>query len=287
MNHARLDQVADALESMYEMDENVIFPLIGMFNHAMLDNVDGPNCTDRNTCNNNCCSIMIDIPQFLGRKYIEDGRLRPADLRRGDAFAWKLNVNEDTSRCVFFSPEIYGCRIYVDDLESRPPQCAIYPASYTTGAIACKAGAGPWIVKDEEIGHACERLMNVYKNYCLVERESVKGELLENIVCALETRLISLLDHACPSSIAGIKDTWAGIELLCADGRSLSTRMFCKQDCPTEFIDCDCMCTEASVSFLEFLKNVLPAFIQANDMREDYTIMELKEFASRENKNNM
>lgn len=285
MNRTEIDQMANALESMADLDDNVVFPLIGTFNHMMLGNVDGPNCTDRNTCNNNCCSIMIDIPQFLAQKYISAMRLRPIDVRRGDVFAWRLNVNDDTGRCVFFSPEIYGCRIYVGDLDSRPPQCAIYPAGYTTGAVACKAGAGPWNVKDEMIGLACERLMNVYKNYCLAERERVRGELLANLALTLETILTPLLDHVCPSSIAGVKDTWNGFEPLLADGKSLSTRMFCKQDCSTEFLDCECMCAEALDSFLEFLKKTLPAFIQANDMKEEYTIMELKEFVSKQNKN--
>ena len=284
MDRAEIEQVANTLESKDVLDDNVVFPLIGMFNRAMLGNVDGPNCTDRNTCNNNCCSIMIDIPHFLALKYIEAMRLRPADVRRGDAFAWKLNVNEGTGKCVFFSPEMHGCQIYVDDLDSRPPQCAIYPAGYTTGAQACKAGAGPWTVRAEELGHACERLMTIYKDFCVVERERVKDEFLATLESELETRFARLLDHVRPSGIAGVKDTWNGIELLPADGTSLSTRMFCTRDCPTTFFDCDCMCMAAATSIVAFLKNTLPAFIRANDMKEDYTIMELKGFASKENR---
>jgi hypothetical protein len=286
MNRAEIDDVANALETAVELDDAAMFPVIGMFNRAMLGNVDGPNCTDRETCNNNCCSIMIDTPRFLAQKYIDASRLRPADLRRGDAFSWKLNVNDVTGKCVFFSPKLYGCQMYVDDLDARPPQCAIYPAGYTTGAIACKAGAGPWIVKDEMLGASCERLMALYKNYCVAERERDKDALISNVVSMIDTRFVRLLGGTCPSGIAGVKDTWDGLEPLLADGKSLSIRMFCIDGCPTGFLQCDCMCEGASRAFADFLKDVLPAYIAARDMKEEYTILELKDFISKEKRKN-
>ncbi len=275
--NAAIDWLARSLEAKAILEEGDVFTLIATFNHGMLGNVDGPNCTDRSICNNNCCSIMIDIPHVLARKYIERERLGPGDVRRGDVFAWTLNVRQDTSKCVFFSPSLYGCRAYVDDLDTRPPQCAVYPAGYTTGAATCKAGAGPWTVKDEATGAACERLMGAYKRFCLAEREQVKRDLVASIHGALGGRFIQLLGQVNPCSVVGIKETWDGFEPLLAEGRSLSFKQFCGRGCSTAFLECNRACAAASDRLVDFLNRTLPAFIAGRDMKEEYTFMELKE----------
>ena len=276
--NAAFDQLASSLEATVNLEEGDVLALIATFNHGMLGNVEGPNCTDRSICNNNCCSIMIDIPHVLARRYIEQERLGPGDVRRGDVFAWKLNVHQDTSKCAFFSPTLYGCRAYVDDLDTRPPQCAVYPAGYTTGAAGCKAGAGPWIVKDEATGVACERLMGVYKRYCLAERDRVKHGLVATIPGALGGRFMQLLGQVSPCSVVGIKETWDGFEPLLAEGRSFSFKQFCEPGCGTTLLECKQACAAASNRLLDFLKRTMPAFIAGRDMKEEYTFMELKEF---------
>ncbi|MEX2726919.1 MAG: hypothetical protein Q6353_006680 [Candidatus Sigynarchaeum springense] len=283
--NAPIDQLAINLESKEILEERDVFELIAAFNHAMLGNVEGPNCTDRSVCNNNCCSIMIDIPHLLAARYIEQGRLGSNDVRRGDVFAWKLNVNPDTNKCTFFSPSLYGCQIYVDDLDTRPPQCAVYPAGYTTGAETCKAGAGPWHVKDKTTGTACERLMAVYKRYCIAERDKLKRDLVKSVTGALEGRFARMLVQEKPSCIAGIKETWAGFEPLLAEGRSLSFKQFCEPCCSITFLECERTCAAAMDRLLDFLKRTMPAFIVARDMKDEYTFMELKEFMQKEMKN--
>ncbi len=280
--HAPIDQLASSLEAKVDLEEGEVFTMIATFNHAMLGNVEGPNCTDRSICKNNCCSIMIDIPHSLARKYIERGQLGPGDVRRGDVFAWKLNVHQDTNKCAFFSPSLYGCRMYVDDLDARPPQCAVYPAGYTAGSAACKAGAGPWLVRDKATGAACERVMGVYKRYCLAERDRLKRDLVGSVPGALEGRFLRMLGQVNPSSIAGIKETWDGFEPLLAEGRSFSFKQFCEPGCGTAFLECKRACNAASDRLLDFLKRSVPAFIAGRDMKEEYTFMELKEFMQEE-----
>nr|MDO8084036.1 hypothetical protein [Candidatus Sigynarchaeum springense] len=275
---ATIDQLANSLGSKAKLEERDVFELIAAFNHAMLGNVEGPNCTDRSICNDNCCSIMIDIPHLLATRYIEQGRLGTGDVRRGDVFAWKLNVRHDTNRCAFFSPAFYGCQIYVDDLNTRPPQCAVYPAGYSTGAGKCKSGAGPWFVKDKATGAACERLMVAYTRYCLDERDRMKRGLVDSIQVALEGHFARMLGQLKPSSVAGIKETWDGFEPLLAEGRSLSFKQFCLPCCPTGFFECKQVCTAACDRLLDFLNRTMPVFIARHDMKEEYTFMELKEF---------
>ncbi|MBN2152817.1 MAG: hypothetical protein JW839_15305 [Candidatus Lokiarchaeota archaeon] len=275
---ARIQQLASTLGAKADLEEGEALKLIATFNHEMLGNVEGPDCTDRSVCTDNCCSIMIDIPQLLARRYIERAMLGPGDVRRGDVFAWKLNVRQETNRCAFYSPSLHGCRIYVDDLDARPPQCAVYPAGYTAGAAACKAGAGPWLVKDGATGAACESLMGVFKRYCLAERDRLKHDLVRSIAGALEGRFMLLLGGVSPSSVSGVKETWDGFEPLPAEGRSFSFKQFCDPGCGTAFLECEEACAPACNRLLGFLKRAMPAFIARRDMKEEYTFMELKEF---------
>nr|MDO8114801.1 hypothetical protein [Candidatus Sigynarchaeota archaeon] len=280
MDTESINAIASSFEAKGALQDDDVFMLIATFNHEMLGNVvDAPNCTDKQTCKNNCCSIMIDIPHCLAKKYIDDGRLNPDDLRRGDVFAWKLNASTVTSKCVFFSPEIYGCRIYVDDLNSRPPQCAVYPAGYTAGATTCKVGAGPWIVKDEAKGNACKQLMDVYTKFCIEERLRVKEALIKGIAGTGIDNLATALSSLPPWSIAGVKDTWTGLKPLLAEGKSFSFKAFCPAGCTTDYFACTSLCKVASRDFVQFLNDVLPNLIKDRDMKEDYTIMELKEFS--------
>lgn len=281
--NAPIDQLVSNLETKATLDDEDVFCLIGTFNHALLGNVDGPNCTDRSICNNNCCSIMIDIPHVLAKKYIDEGWLAPGDVRRGDVFAWTLNVRQNTSKCVFFSPELYGCKAYVDHLDTRPPQCAVYPAGYAAGAERCKAGAGPWLVRDAATGAACERLMGVYKRYCIVERDRIKRQIVAAIPGALEGHFSRLLADTSPSSIAGIKETWSGFEPLLAEGRSFSAKQFCDAGCEIPFLECKHPCHAAASKLVTFLEGTLPAFIESRDMKEEYTLLELKEFTREQN----
>jgi len=221
---------------------------------------------------------MIDIPDCLARQYIERGVLFPENIRRGDVFAWKLNVSSETSRCCFFSPEIYGCQIYVVALELRPPQCAIYPAGYTTGAVACKAGAGPWVVQDKEKGAACEKLLHVYRDFCLAERETCKHDLISSADYQLRGHFADLAREMPPSSIAGVKDTWHGLEPLEAEGISLTNKHACSGFCDRPYLECRSVCKPMLDDFIDMLCEVLPAFISARDMKEEYLLRDLVAF---------
>ncbi|MHA1794400.1 MAG: hypothetical protein ACTSVI_17320 [Promethearchaeota archaeon] len=267
-----------------ELSNQDMFKIIDVFNHSMLDNVTGPNCTDRNVCNDNCCGIMIDIPHFLAEKYIMEGYIKSDDVRRGDVFAWILNIHEDTDKCCFFSEDIFGCQIYVDNLSIRPPQCAVYPAGYVEGASRCKANAGPWIVKDQEVGKICEGLMNIYKDYCINERETIESSMLKNINLYIDDGLMEKVTSFAPSMIVGIKDTWDGFDVLKAEGVSLSYKEFCDKaspGCTVDYRACKSACAASANLFIDFLKKTLPIFIQERGIRENYLLMDLKSLKGR------
>ncbi|MFX0099549.1 MAG: hypothetical protein ACFFCS_08200 [Candidatus Hodarchaeota archaeon] len=278
MNVDELRAFVTELKKKVSLNDEDIYKLVRVFNHEMLDNVDGPNCTDLEVCSNNCCGIMIDIPDLLARKYIIDNHLK-SEIRRGDVFTWKLDINRSTSRCYFFSEKLNGCQIYVDNLDIRPPQCAVYPAGYEEGATKCKSGAGPWLVKNIRKGKECKELMEIYKNYCLDERERMKETLLKSIPSSLREKFAGKLETAPPSSVAGILDTLDGFEPLSAGGKSFSFKRFCeeaKPDCNKEYLQCENVCKEASQAFNRFLLARLPLYIRENDMKEEYLLLELK-----------
>nr|MDO8118104.1 hypothetical protein [Candidatus Sigynarchaeota archaeon] len=203
MDSREILELAQRMASKEKLDDHDLLSIVSLFNSEMLGNVDGPDCTDRETCKNNCCGIMIDIPSVLAGQYIAKGYLRDKDIRRGDAFAWKLNVHPGTGRCVFYDPSIHGCKIYVDEIGLRPPQCAIYPAGYTTGAKACKAGAGPWTINDKRKGEACESLLKVYIAACVGERDKYREAFINDSSASLHPAFRDTLRDVKPSRIAG------------------------------------------------------------------------------------
>lgn len=280
MNTDEIIAFLKELETKESLTAGDILKVVRVFNHEMLGNVEGPNCTDWNICPNNCCGIMIDIPDLLARKYISRNHLKPEEIRRGDVFTWKLDINRSTSKCCFFSEEIYGCRIYVDDLDIRPPQCAVYPAGYHEGAKKCKSGAGPWLIKSIRKGKACKKLMEIFKNYCLEERARAKDTLLERIPYSFGQDFKEELEKKKPSSIAGILDTVNGFIPLPARGMSFSFKMFCergKPNCNKDYLECGNVCEEAGKEFIRFLLERLPIYIQEKDMKEEYILIELKD----------
>ncbi|MHA1717702.1 MAG: hypothetical protein ACTSXP_18825 [Promethearchaeota archaeon] len=278
MKFGELESFVKSLENKEALAEYDIFKLINIFNNTMLSNVDGPNCTDRKLCLDNCCNIMIDIPHILAREYIEKNLLSPLDLVRGDVFAWQLNVKPETNRCCFFSDEIYGCTLYVEKLHLRPPQCAVYPAGYVEGAKSCKSNLGPWIVKDARVGELCRRMMNLYKSYCIHEKERIERELIENIPNLFDENFKDSLCSMPPSHITGIKDTWMGFRPLDAEGRSLSFKRFCmlgKTNCHVEFLECQNVCEQVANIFIKKLIEIMPSYLRNHGMKESYLILEI------------
>ncbi|MEJ2252257.1 MAG: hypothetical protein P8Y97_21665, partial [Candidatus Lokiarchaeota archaeon] len=49
-----------------------IIDLIEEFNSLMSSAISGPNCIDKDVCRGDCCSIEIDIPKVLAKRYIEE-----------------------------------------------------------------------------------------------------------------------------------------------------------------------------------------------------------------------
>ena len=274
MNAEELKVFVDKLEGIDELQDAEIQELVKILNSCMLGNIIGPDCTDKDVCKDNCCSIMIDVPYILAEKYIDKGYLKPNQLRRGDIFAWKLNISAETDKCVFFSPEIFGCEIYLTNLAIRPPQCTVYPGGYIAGKKSCKGGAGPWKIIDVEVGQLCKKLMEIYKTYSLEERESFKKKLIKDIKSRMQN-LKAKCKKVPPKTIVGIQDTWDGFIPLEAEGRSFAFKKFCG-GCEMEFMNCNNVCDRAADEFIEFLLNILPIYIEQHDMLENYLIMELK-----------
>lgn len=272
---ARFPPLVGRMEQGSGDDERAVLEFIATFNEVMLGNVDGPDCIALGTCKDNCCGIMIDVPDVLARTYVERGLLGPGGVRRGDTFAWKLGTRDDTGRCVFYDPVSRGCTIYVKDLATRPPQCAIYPAGYTTGAAACKGGAGPWRVRDVTTGEACERGMQAYASWCLREREAIRASLATTIGARITASIERATPAPPPSAIAGIMDTWDGHAILPAEGRSLAFKRFCT-GCDAGFLECKAACPAALERFAGFMTGGIGRCLRDPDgLRETYTIVGL------------
>ncbi|MBD3188104.1 hypothetical protein GF325_14805 [Candidatus Bathyarchaeota archaeon] len=277
MSRDEVESCLDAWRDRTDLSKDDMFHLIKIFNRAMLSNVTGPDCTDRMVCQDNCCSIMIDIPDFLAWAYVEGGYLEPHQIRRGTVFAWTLSVDPVWSDCVFLDRDSRKCRIYVENLDIRPPQCAVYPAGFIKGNQSCKGKAGPWTIIDIHVGNACKELMEIYKMHALREFKMMERSIVETLTARLKPVMQEI---ACfrPSKIAGIRDAWEGFTILEAEGISLSLSRICRRvnpKCITPFTTCKSLCNQVASFFEENIPNALATIIQEDGMKEKYLLKDL------------
>ena len=88
-----------------------------------------------------------------------------------------------------------------------------------------------------------------------------------------------------PSEIAGVIDTWDGLRILKAEGITFSFKRFCAKvknekqaSCDKSYFECNPVCKGALASFLSFLKDVLPEYVNVHGMKEAYPLMDLLSF---------
>jgi hypothetical protein len=133
-------------------------------------------------------------------------------------------------------------------------------------------------VKDQEKGAACEKLLHLYRDFCLAEREICKQELVSSIEIQIRGHFADLAREMPPSGIAGVKDTWYGLEPLGAEGISLTNKQACSEICEHPYLECKSACGPMVDDLISMLSEVLPAFITARDMKEEYLLKDLVAF---------
>jgi Fe-S-cluster containining protein len=232
----------DLIEPPTDVPPLPALDVIQKYNAHMRGNTTGPNCVDPNQCRGDCCSIMIDIPRVLAELYVSQEWLEPGQLRRGGPFAFRLGVSPETAKCVFFDPEVNGCRVHFTGF--KPPQCWIYPVGFTSGVKTCKKGYD-WDIIDPEKACVAENLLEDYKEFSLEEARH-EVELLEASFAEKDQFLRNALVSLPPRKFVGFSWGYSGLEVADAGGNSLQLKSTCEvfvPDCPRDFIKCPHLCT--------------------------------------------
>ena len=250
---------------------NLLFwSIIIEFNNLMKDAITGPDCTDPSLCKGDCCSIKIDVPKILARKYIEKGFANKDDFTRSNIYSFQLRFNDDTGKCFLFDKQKNGCKVHFTEI--KPPQCWIYPTNFTSqdNNIACKKLSG-WKIEKPELALKAQELLNYYNFLCSLEarKEKVKiSKRLKNSIKNQESGLHHALRNTSPSSIGGFKDGWDSFTILPAEGISLQMKKFCLlyhhncQYLPDQFLECKSICETITLKLIEFILIEIPNYVK-------------------------
>ncbi|OLS13918.1 MAG: hypothetical protein RBG13Loki_2467 [Promethearchaeota archaeon CR_4] len=254
---------------------NPILKVIQRYNDLMQNNTIGPNCADPTQCRGDCCSILIDVPRALIELYMKEGWLEAGHVRRGGPFAFRLGVADNTAKCIFFDPQINGCRVHFTGF--KPPQCWIYPTGFTKGEKTCKKGYS-WDIINEEKARAAEILLEEYKKFGIEDaREEVAR--LKADWATLRLIVAKKLKMIPPSHFLGMTWGFEGLQPLDEAGFSLQIKRICKDglpECEKDFMECAVMCERIVDAIVNRYGSYLDLFFQGSESREFLRIRDLK-----------
>ncbi|MFX1303951.1 MAG: hypothetical protein ACFE9X_11410 [Promethearchaeota archaeon] len=264
------------------MVDDKFWEVVIKYNFLMRSAIDGPNCLV--VCNADCCSIKIDVPKILAKKYIEKGYATKEDFIRSDTFSFKLRFDEEKAKCFLYKKEMNGCSVHNSGI--KPPQCWIYPTNFSNPEckeISCKRANG-WKIVDSEKTKEAEKLLKYYIFLCQLEAKkeikNIKNRLNKS---SSENNLRNLLKEIPPSQLAGFKDTWDYVMPLPAQGVSLQMKKFCSEynkNCDIDFLKCTSVCEKVYEGLLEFLQQILLKYVQKNpDSEGEYSFLKLTSFS--------
>ncbi|MFX1277632.1 MAG: hypothetical protein ACFFAT_21645 [Promethearchaeota archaeon] len=275
------------------MANEMFWSIIKRYNALMNFAIEGPNCIDPNICRGDCCSIKIDVPKVLAKKYIKRGYATKEDFIRSDIFSFQLRFDEETGKCFLFDKEINGCRVH--NSEIKPPQCWIYPTNFSNlenKEINCKRANG-WKIANSTKTLAAEKLLKKYIFLCQLEARKELGMINERIGknhTKRAKKLIKVLKkkikETSPSQLGGFKDTWDSFEILPAEGLSLQMKNFCflnNKECQyqsADFLECKNICDRIADGLIHFLHHRLFDFVKKEgpDSNGEYPLYKLFKF---------
>jgi len=254
------------------MVNEYFWEIVRKYNDLMKTAIDGPNCIDPNICHGDCCSIKIDIPKVLAEEYIKNGWAEKDDFVRSNVFSFHLRFDDKTGKCFLFDKSLNGCSVHKTGI--KPPQCWIYPTKFSNPEnqdISCKRAKG-WSIIDPIKAKEAEDLLQKFISLCQIEAKEEIREFNQRIE---KNDLKSLIESVAPSQLGGFKDTWDGINILSAEGLSLTMKKFCSkynESCtmmPDNFFECKAICEKIAEKLITFLRNNINDYVKKNELDVD------------------
>ena len=256
---------------------NEILTLVEAFNEKVKDAITGPNCIDPSICLGDCCFVTIDIPRVLAEYYIKEGLATPSDFIRGTMFSFRIQVDLDRCKCVFFDPDLNGCSLHSSLMKT--PQCWVYPTGLDPEDFEtqCKRSRN-WNISDPILAKDANEILKKYVELC--KSEAIIENSEKNIIARLQKGFANIFLNFAPHQIAGVQDGWEEFQMLKGEGYSMSIKHFCSSiQCDQVFFSCSQVCTKAWQKIQDFLLQILPLYIQTEGFREEYSFVELLPFA--------
>ncbi len=281
------------------MVKDIFWSVIKDFNKLMSVAIEGPNCIDPNICKGDCCSIKIDVPKLLAKRYIKMGFALKNDFIRGDVFSFHLRFDEKMGKCFLFDKKINGCSVH--DSGIKPPQCWIYPTNFSipknVNEVNCKRAKGWKIIYPEKTKKA-EELLKKYVFFCQIEaKKELKninkriGRNSSNKSMEKVRDLRKRIQDTAPYQLGGFIDAWNELKILSAEGISLQMKKFCQEfnaKCSyilnDNFLECSSICEKIADELIKVIQENLYHFIKTNDPDTDgqYPLYKLFQFVSNE-----
>jgi len=272
--------------------------IIKRYNSLMKSAIEGPDCTNPNNCNGDCCSIKINVPKVLAKEYISQGFASKLDFIRSDVFSFQLRFDNNSVKCFLFDKKLNGCLVHNSGI--KPPQCWIYPTNFSNTKqkeIKCKKLLGWKIINTEKAGEA-EKLLEKYLFLCQLEaKKEIKN--VKNRLGFINSKnssekvfnLTESIKSVAPSNLGGFKDSWDNFQILPAEGLSLQMKKFClkyNKKCkylPDSFFECNSICDNVSDNLIKFLDNYIYQFIDDHgpDSNGEYPLFKLFKYAKQMN----
>ena len=232
--------------------------------------VSGTNCLDPNICRGACCYSSQEISYSGAKALIDADFAQKSDFIRSDTLAYRIRLTPETKRCVFFDPDLNGCRIFSSNL--RPAQCCVFPIQFNKSEHYCRMEKAFFIETENKL-----ELQEVTNKYIdLAREEALFLESKEIILQKLNVRFRSELRKLAPKHVFGAKEIFDEIVPLTKSQISFSVMDYCNiHGCDTIYDQCLGVC-EPVISLL--IKDLIPAlreFIKNKGPKEDYFFQSL------------
>lgn len=226
----------------------------------------GPKCIDPMVCRGDCCNSSQEIPRILAEEYQKMHFLSENEVLRSQQQLFRLKINPNTHRCVFFNISQNKCSIYTSRL--IPPQCSNYPISTEKYCNKCRKNFSFEI--EEKGGHQLDELKKEYFN--LTQQEFDKEFTLEAILARFNNRFIIKTKKCAPSEIFGVKDALNGMLPIISDNFSWNLIKICDvtEGCNQDYTTCSSICEECLQKLISILSEKIFQYVEKNHPRDEY-----------------
>ncbi|UYP45659.1 hypothetical protein NEF87_001944 [Candidatus Lokiarchaeum ossiferum] len=247
-----------------------LLSLILNINKKCTSSISGTNCLDSEVCQGACCYSSQEI-SFAGAKALIEANLaQKSDFIRSDTLAFRIRLSPETKRCIFFDPNLNGCKIFHSNL--RPAQCCVFPIQFDKTKHQCRMQKEFFIETADkmELKETTDRYID------LAREEALFLESEDKISQKFNISFISELRDIPPKHLFGVKEIFDEFHPLVKSKISFSLMDFCNiHGCDTIYEQCSGVCDQVINLLISDFVPALRQFIKNKGPKEEYFFQSL------------